>query len=107
EFGMVRSTVDGRGPGRHVTEHGREVDVLERAPAEDLRRDLPRDRDDRRLVELGVVQAGQQVRRTRPGDGETGGGTAGQLAVRAGRERRRALVADPDVRQLAALLGPA
>ena len=107
EFGMVGSTVDGRGPGGDVAEDGREVHVLERAATEHLRRHLTRYRDDGCLVELGVVQAGEQVRRTRSGDGETRGGTAGQLAVRARGERRRALVADPDIRQLAALLGPA
>ena len=42
-----------------------------------------------------------------PGDREAGGGTSGELAVGAGREGCGTLVADADVAQLAALLGPA
>ena len=60
-----------------------------------------------RLVQLGVVQPGQQVGRARTGDREARRRPAGQLAVGAGRERGCALVPDADVGQLAALLGPA
>ena len=61
----------------------------------------------RGLVELRVVQAGEQVGRAGPGDREARGRTAGELAVGTGRERRRTLVPDADEPQLAALLGPA
>ena len=84
-----------------------EVEVLERAAAEHLRRHLPGDRDHRGAVQLGVVEAGEQVGRARAGDGEAGRRPAGELAVGAGGERRGALVADADEPQLAALLGPA
>src|SRR6185437_12121315 len=100
-------TVDGGGPGGDVPEDGGQVEVLERAPAEHLGGHLAGDRDDRGLVELGVVQAGEQVGRTGAGDGEAGGRAAGQLAVGAGGERGRAFVADADVGELAAFLGAA
>ena len=98
---------DGRGRDGDVAEHRGQVEVLERASAEHLRRHLPGDRDHRRLVELRVVQAGQQVRRSRPGDREAGCRPTGELAVGTRRERRRALVPDPDEAELAPLLGPA
>ncbi len=84
-----------------------QVEVLERAAAEHARRHLPGDGQHRRAVELGVVQAGEQVRRARAGDGEARRRPPGELAVGAGRERRGTLVADADVPELAALLGPA
>ncbi len=110
EGGQLRGVAtggDGRVPDRHVAEHRLEVDVLEGAAAEHARRDLPRQGQHGRAVELGVVQAGEQVRRARTGDGEARGRAAGELPVGTGRERRGALVADADVPQLATLLGPA
>ena len=87
-----------------VGERGGEIDVLERAAAEHLRRHLARDREHRRAVDLGVVETGEQVGRSRARDPEAGGGPAGELAVGAGRERRRALVADADEREVASFL---
>nr|WP_228521576.1 hypothetical protein [Nocardioides islandensis] len=107
QLGGVAARRDGRVPDRHVAEHGLQVDVLERPAAQHARRDLPGERQHRRAVQLGVVQAGQQVRRAGSGDREAGRRAAGELAVGAGGEGRRALVPDPDVPQLAALLGPA
>ena len=88
-----------------VAEHRGQVDVLERAAAQHLRGHLPGDREHRRPVETRVVEAGEQVRRARPGDREARRRAPGELAVRRGRERRRALVPDPDVADLAAPLG--
>ena len=92
---------------RDVGERRGEVEVLERAPAAHLRRHLARDREHRRAVDLGVVQAGEQVGRARPGDGEAGGEFAGELAVRRRCERGRAFVADADEREVAARFGGA
>ena len=74
---------------------------------EDLGRHLSGDGQDRGPVDLGVVEAGEQVGRPGAGDGEAGGRAAGELAVGGGGEGGRALVADADVGQLAPLLGPA
>ena len=88
-----------------VGERGREVEILERAAAAHLRRHLARDREHRRPVDLGVVQTGEQVRGARARDREARRELPGELAVRARRERGRALVADADEREVAALLG--
>ena len=61
---------------RDVGERGGEVEVLERAAPAHLRRHLPGDREHRRAVDLGVVETGEQVGRTRPRDREA----RGQLA---------------------------
>src|ERR1700751_2622251 len=88
---MVAAGVHRGGPGGHVAEDGGQVKILEGAPPEDPGRYLAGDGQDRRLVELGVVQAGEHVGRARPRDRETGRGPAGELAVRAGREGRRSV----------------
>jgi hypothetical protein len=105
QFGMVAAAMHGCSPGGHVAEDGGQVEILEGSSPQDRRRHLAGDRQDWRLVELGVIQAGEHVGRARPGDREADGGSAGELAVRAGREGRRTLVPDPDVGQLPALLG--
>ena len=105
ELGVVGARVHGHRGDRDVAEDRRQVEVLERAPAQHLRRHLPGDREHRSAVELGVVEPGEQVGRAGPGDREARRGTAGELAVGGGGERGRALVADADVAQLAAVLG--
>ncbi len=105
ELGVVGARVHGHRGQRDVAEDGREVEVLERAAAQHLRRHLPGDRDHRRAVELGVVQPGEQVGRAGPGDREAGRGAPGELAVGRGGERGGALVPNADVAQLAAGFG--
>ncbi len=105
ELDLVGVAVHRLGRDRDVGERGGEIEVLERAPTAHLRRHLTRDREHRRAVDLGVVQTGEQVGGARTGDREARGQAAGQLAVRARRERGRALVADADEREVAARLG--
>jgi len=77
---------------------------LEGPAAEHLRRHLPGDREHRRAIDLRVVEAGEQIGGAGPGDGETRGGTPGELAVGRRRERGGALVADTDEREVAGIL---
>ncbi len=70
QLGVGRSGVHGLGVARHVGERPLEVDVLERTATLHLRRDLTRQRQDGRSIDLGVVETGQQVRRAGPGDRE-------------------------------------
>ena len=91
-------------PGRDRRERRGEVDLLEGPRAEHLRLDLAGQRQQRRAVDLRVVQAGEQVRRARARDRQAGGGAAGELRVGRGGEGGRALVADADVPQGAGLL---
>ncbi len=107
KLGVVAARLHGRRGDRYVLEHRREVEVLEGTPAAHLRRHLARDRYDRGLIELCVVQSGQQVGRAGPGDRETRGRPSGQLAVGTRGERRRTLVPDSDERQLRSFLGTA
>jgi hypothetical protein len=106
EFGVVGARLHRRGGHGHVAEDRGQVQVLEGAAAEHLRRHLSGDRDHRGAVELGVVQAGEQVRRAWAGYGEADRRTAGQLSIGARGERGRALVPDADVGEFAAGLGP-
>ncbi|NYD32424.1 hypothetical protein BJ958_003970 [Nocardioides kongjuensis] len=107
QLGVVGAGLHRRGRHGDVAEDGGQVEVLEGAPAAGRRRHLSGDRDHRRPVEPGVVQARDEVGRPRTGDREAGSGAAGQLPVGAGREGRCSLVADADVAHLSPLLGPA
>jgi hypothetical protein len=78
---------------RDVLEQRLEVDLLLVAAAERHRLLLADDRDDRLVVELGVVEAVQQVDRTGTGGGHADADLAGELRVGAGGERRDLLVA--------------
>jgi hypothetical protein len=77
---------------------------LERSTPTDRRGHLSGDGDDGRAVQFGVIETGEQIGGAGTGDRKARGRPAGQLAVRARGERRRALVADADVGDLAALL---
>jgi hypothetical protein len=79
QLGVVAARLHGGGGDRDVLEDGREVEVLERATAADLGRHLAGDRDHGRLVQLRVVQTGQQVGRARPRDREARGRSPGEL----------------------------
>ena len=57
---------------------------------------MPGDREHRLAVELGVVQAVEQVDPARPGGREADAQLAGELGVAAGHERGRFLVAHLD-----------
>jgi hypothetical protein len=73
QFGVVTVAVRCRRPGGHVPEDHAQVKVLERAAAKFPGGDLAGNRQHRRLVQLGVVQAGEHVRRARAGDREACG----------------------------------
>ena len=73
QLDVVGVALHGLGRDRHIGEGGGEVEILERAPAADLRRHLPRDGEHRRAVDLRVVQTGEQVRRSGSRDRETRG----------------------------------
>ena len=86
---------------RDVLEQRSEVDLLLVVAAEPGPGLLADDRDDRLVVELGVVEAVEQVDRAGPGGRHADADLAGELGVRARHERGHLLVADLDE------LGPA
>ena len=79
-----------------VLEERDQVDLLLVAAAERRARLLADDRDDRLVVELGVVEAVQQMDRARAGRGHADADLAGELGMAAGHEGRHLLVADLD-----------
>ena len=87
------------GPAEHgdIGEQDVVVDLLEVLAAEIGQRDLPTDRQHRRVRLLGVVQAVQEVDRPRPDGAHADADRAGQLGLSPGRERGDLLVphADP------------
>ncbi len=105
ELGVVRPGLHGLAVAGDVGESGGQIEVLERAASHHLRWHLTRDGQDRRPVGLGVVQAGEQIRRAGTGDGEAGGQLAGELAVRGGGERCGPLVANSEIAQITPCLG--
>jgi hypothetical protein len=88
---------------RDVLEQRHEVDFLLVVAAERGPRLLSDDGDDRRVVELRVVQAVQQVDRAGSGRGQAHADLAGELRVAARHERRHLLV--PDLDQLRVAVG--
>ena len=103
ELGVAALGQHGLRPARDRRERRREVDVLKRAGAEHLHVHLAGQREHRRAVDLRVPEAGDEVRRAGPGDRQARRRPAGELAERRRGERRGALVADADVRQVAGL----
>ena len=87
---------------RNVLEERRQVDLLLIVAAERGHRLLADDRDYGLVVELGVVQAVEQVDRARARGGDANPDLAGELRVTAGHERRHLLVADLDELRIAA-----
>jgi hypothetical protein len=77
ELRDARRVVDLGGPLGHRTEHGAEVDLLERLAAARLARDLTDEHDERRGILLRDVDAGGRSARR-----EADAGTAGELADR-------------------------
>jgi len=67
--------------GGDVLEQAQQVDLLLVITAHRAARGLPDDGHDRHVVELGVVQAVEQVDRTRPGGGQADSHLAGELGV--------------------------
>ena len=61
QLAVVGVALHGLRVERDVGERGGEVEILERAAPAHLRRHLARDREHRRAVDLGVVEAGEQV----------------------------------------------
>ncbi len=101
--GAVDQVADLAGLGGHlhvlvrdVLEQRGEVNLLLVVAAEAEPRLLADDRDDRLVVELGVIEAVEEVDRARPGGGEADAGFAGELGVGAGHEGGHLLVADLD-----------
>ncbi len=58
---MVARVKHGLRPLRHAPERRAEVDLLERTRSEHLGVDLTGQRQDRRAVDVGVPQAGEQL----------------------------------------------
>ena len=79
-----------------VLEEHLQVDLLLVGGAERHAFLLADDREDGRVVELGVVEAVQQVDRTRAGGGDAAAELVGELRVPAGHEGRHLLVARLD-----------
>ena len=73
-----------------------QVDLLLVAAAERAARLLADDRDHRLMIELGVVEAVQQVDRARAGRRQADADLARELRMAAGHERRHLLVAHLD-----------
>ena len=84
-------------PLRHRLEHPDDVDDLVGLLVELVERGLAGDRDHRRAVEVGVGDAGNEVRRARPERRHRHGAAAGEAAVDVGHERGALLVAGRDV----------
>ena len=76
-----------------VFEERQEIDFLLVVTAQGRELLLADDRDHRLVVELGVIQAVQQMYRARAGRGEAHADFAGELRVRARLEGRELLVA--------------
>ena len=81
ELGVLRGVQHGLTPLRDLAEGGGQIDLLEGAGPEHLGVDLAGQGEDRRAVDVGVPQAGQQVGRAGAGDRQAGGGAARELAV--------------------------
>ena len=79
-----------------VLEQDRQVDLLLVVAAERGARLLADDRDHRLVVELGVVEAVEEVDRAGPGGRHADADLAGELGVGAGHERGHLLVARLD-----------
>ena len=84
-------------PLRDRLEHPRDVDVLVRLLVDLVDPGLPGERDHRRAVEVGVGDAGDEVRRARPQRRHRDRAAAGEPAVDVGHERGALLVAGRDV----------
>ena len=100
QLGVLGGLEHRLGPAGDLSERGMEIDFLECSRPEDLCVDLTGQRQHGRAVDVRVPQPGQKVGRARPGDRQARRRPAGQLAVSGRCERRGALVADADVRQL-------
>ena len=86
--------VDARVPLRHRLHHPHDVDVLVALLVHLGEARLAGERDDRRAVQVGVGQAGDEVGRAGPERAETDAGPAGEAAVGVGHEGRPLLVPD-------------
>ena len=75
---------------RHALERGAEIHFLERTRAEDLRVDLPGERENRGTIDLGVPESGEEIRRAGSRDRKAGRRAARELRVRTRGERRSA-----------------
>ena len=90
--------------GGDVLEQLEDVDLLLVVRADQVVVGVPGDRQHRGAVELGVVEAVEQVDGPRAAGGEADAQPAGELGVAAGGERRRLLVAALDEADLVLVL---
>ena len=90
------------GDGAADLDHRR---FLERVGADDLRRHLAGDGDDRQAVELGVGQPGDEVQRTGPAGGHDDARPARDAGITLGGEDAALLVAGQDGADLVANAG--
>ena len=95
--------LDPRAPLHDGREHPEDVDVLMRPLVDPLEPGLAGDRDERRAVERGVRDAGEQVRGAGPERGEADPGVRAQPARDVGHERGTLLVPDDDLGDLRAV----
>ena len=87
-------------PLGHLAVHAAKVDLLERLAIQSGVRHLPDQQDQRCGVLVGDVHAGSGIRCPRPARHQTNARPAGELAVSVGHDRRAALVAAHDQRDL-------
>ena len=97
DLGDRPDAIDPRVPLRDRLEHPHDVDDLVRLLVELARGGLAGDRDHRRPVEVGVGDAGHEVRRAGSERAHRDRGTTGQPAVDVGHERGALLVPGRDV----------
>ena len=90
--------VDARVPLGHGPQHVDGVDELVGLLVHADEVDLPGERHERRVVEVGVADAGRQVGGARPEGREADAGVAGEATVGVGHERGALLVARRDER---------
>ena len=101
QLGDRSGVVGGGDELRHLAEHARVVELLERLSAEVGARHLADEQDDRRRVLIGGVDPDRRVGGARRAGDEADPRPAGQLAVRVGHVRGACLVArrvETDVR---------
>ena len=106
ELGMIGAGEHGLRERGDRREGRGEVNVLKGTGAEDLGLHLPGECQDRCPIDLGVPEPGQEVGGTGAGDGQAGGGLAGQLAVGRAGEGGRTLVANAVIAHLASDRAP-
>ena len=106
QLGVLAGVQNRLAPLGDLAEGGLKVHLLEGPGPEHLGVDLPGQREDGGPVHVGVPEAGQEIRRPGPRNGQTGRRPPGELAVRGRGEGRSALVTDPHEGHLSRFFPP-